>query len=503
LNVSSVAAPAASGVPDAPGVPGVPAALTAYRWTVLLVAGSSVYMSTVSNGIVNVALPVLTREFGASLVLAQWVVLGYLVCVTGLLLPAGRLADILGRKEVFLVGFVLFAAGAALCGVAPALHWLIGARLLQGIGGALVQANSGALIAQAFPTGERGRALGLNGAAISLGLITGPVVGGLITAYAGWRWAFYVIVLISAVAAPAGWRLLRHTPGDRAKRFDVAGAALFFFAVASLVLGLNQGPVQGWTSPHTLALFAASLAGAALFVWVERRVASPTVDLALARNRGFAAAVCAGFLTFFAVSGSALLMPFYFQYVLRLPPDQAGFLLAAWPAASMVVAPFSGALSDRFGSRRITTLGLGILIAALGSLATMGADEHPLWAAARLAGVGIGMATFTSPNGNALFGSVPKTQLGVAGGFQALARNLGQSLGQTMGGALWSVAVLAAASGGAGMGEAGTALPAATDAPPEAMLAGFRLAFAWSAAAACLALLVSWVGRPPEDRAAH
>ena len=154
-----------------------------YKWKVLLVTGSGIYMSTLSNGIVNVALPVLTREFDASLVLAQWVVLSYILCITGLLLPAGRLADMVGRKEVFLGGFVVFAAGAALCGLAPSLHWLIAARVLQGIGGALVQANSGALVTQAFPATERGRALGMIGSSVSAGLLSGPMIGGLVTAY--------------------------------------------------------------------------------------------------------------------------------------------------------------------------------------------------------------------------------------------------------------------------------------------------------------------------------
>src|SRR5918996_653504 len=183
-----------------------------YKWRGLLVTGAGIHISTLSHRSVNVALPVLTREFAASLVLAQWVVLAYILCITGLLLPAGRVADMLGRKEVFLTGFVVFATGAALCGLAPSLEWLIAARVLQGIGGALVQANSGALGTMAFPRTERGGGLGVIGSCVSAGALTGPMVGGVITAYWGWRWAFYVIVLVSAVATPAGWRLLRKSP---------------------------------------------------------------------------------------------------------------------------------------------------------------------------------------------------------------------------------------------------------------------------------------------------
>lgn len=469
--------------------------MDSYKWRVLLVTGSGIYMSTLSNGIVNVALPVLTREFGASLALAQWVVLGYILCITGLLLPAGRVADMLGRKEVFLTGFVVFATGAALCGLAPSLQWLIAARVVQGIGGALVQANSGALVTMAFPRSERGRALGMIGSCVSAGALTGPMVGGVITAYWGWRWAFYVIVLVSAVATPAGWRLLRSSPANRDQRFDLPGAALFMLAVGSLMLALNRGPQAGWTAALTLGLFALSAVAAVAFLQVERRVRQPTVDLRLFRNRGFSAAVGAGFLSFLAISSTVLLMPFYFQYVLHLPPDQAGLLLAAQSFTMMVLAPLSGWLSDHLGARLMTAAGLTLEVIGLGSIALLRVDEHPLWAAARLVILGLALAVFNSPNSSAMYGSVPPERLGLVGGFQALTRNLGQSLGQTIAGVLWSVGTLAAV-GAAGTVGAGAA--AATQAPPEAMMAGFRLAFGWATGVAGAALLVSLVARPKE-----
>jgi EmrB/QacA subfamily drug resistance transporter len=484
--------------PGAPEGAGGEAAAVApgYKWTVLLVTGSGIYMSTLSNGIVNVALPVLTREFEASLVLAQWVVLAYILCITGLLLPAGRLADMVGRKEVFLTGFVIFGAGAVLCGLAPSLHWLIAARVVQGIGGALVQANSGALVTQVFPASERGRALGMIGSCVSAGALTGPVVGGAITAYLGWRWAFYVIVLVSAIATPIGWRLLRRSPVSRGQRFDPAGAGLFMLTVGSLMLALNQGPLAGWTSPSTLALLVVCLVGAVAFIWVERRVRQPTVDLQLFRNRGFSAAVGAGFLSFLAISTTVLLMPFYFQYVLRLPPDQAGALLSASPLTMMLLAPVSGWLADRLDPRVITAAGLILEVVGLGSLALLPVEGNPLWAAARLAVVGLAMALFNSPNSSAMFGSVPPSQLGLVGGFQALTRNLGQSIGQTVAGVLWSVGALSAASA------AGVAATTAAHAPPEAMMAGFRLAFGWATAVAVLALLVSLIARPRQVKPA-
>ncbi len=463
-----------------------------YKWQVLLVAGTGIFMSTLSNGIVNVALPVLTREFEASLVLAQWVVLGYVLCITGLLLPAGRLADMRGRKEVFLGGFVVFAIGAALCTFAPSLPWLIAARVIQGIGGAFVQANSGALITQAFPPNERGRALGLNGSFVSAGALTGPIVGGFITAAFGWRASFLAILVVSAIATPAGWWMLRRSPVKPGQRFDLAGAALFLLATGSLMLALNGGSVAGWLAPGTLGLLALAVVAGGAFVVVERRVAQPTVDFAMFANRGFSTAVAAAFLSFMAISGNVLLMPFYFQYVLHEPPDTTGLYLIASPVTMMVMAPLGGWLSDRSGPRMITAVGLTLEVAVLASLATLAVDTHPLAVSAMLVLMGVALALFNSPNSNAMFSSVSPSHLGLVGGFQALSRNLGQSLGQTVAGVLWSVGTLAVA------GE----VSSATQASPEAMMAGFHLAYGVAACLAGAALVVSVVARPRTVRVA-
>lgn len=458
-----------------------------YKWQVQFVVGASLYMSTLSAGIVNVVLPVLTRDFASSLVLTQWVVLGYLLCVVGLLLPAGRLADVVGRREVFIAGLLLFGAASALCGLAPSLAWLIAARVFQGVGAALVQANTGALVTQAVPANERGRALGINGSMVSLGLLSGPLVGGVIAEHFGWRWAFYVNVPVSAFAAVMSWRLLRPSPVTRDQRFDPAGALLFLAATVSLLFGLNRGSSWGWSNPRTFAVLAAAAASTAAFIWVERRVAQPTVDLTLFRNRAFSAAAAAGFLSFTALASVVLLMPFYFQIVLGLRADQSGLLLTTQVAAVALLSPVSGTLSDKFGSQRIASLGLLLESVGLATLIFLPVRGDVLWAAARLVLVGIGVAFFQSPNGSALYGSVPPSRLGLVGGFQALTRNLGQSVGQVVAGVLWSAATLASAAG-----VAGTAI----EAPPEAMMAGFRMAFAWSCGIALIALLISVFGRP-------
>lgn len=463
------------------------------KWLVMLSVGSGTYMTTLDIGIVNVVLPTLTRDFAASIITTQWVVLAYILCVTGLLLPVGRMADIFGRKEVYLIGFVLFALGSAFCGLAPGLSWLIAARAIQGVGGAIIQANGRALVTQAFPSSERGRALGILSSIVSLGLLSGPIVGGVIAAHLGWRWAFYVNVPICLIATPLGWRLLGRSVTDKTQRFDPLGSVLFMVAASALIIGLNQSGELGWRHPFVIGLLAAAIGLGLAFVLVERRVVQPTVDFSLFRMPAFSAAVGSGFLSFLATSPVTLLMPFYLTLVLRLRTDEAGFLLAATPALSMILAPVGGALSDRFGTRMIAPIGLAVETASLAGLNFLTIDGSRLLAVVCLGGVGIGIALFNSPNSVVMFDSVPHSRYGIVSGIWALTRNLGQSLGQTVAGVVWSEIVLVAA---------GSTVVAATDAPADAMMAGFRVAFIGAAILAASAMLLTIVAQPGRKPAA-
>jgi EmrB/QacA subfamily drug resistance transporter len=399
-----------------------------------------------------------------------------------------------GRREVFLAGFLLFGGASALCGLAPSVPLLIGARVLQGIGGALVQANTAALLTAAFPTTERGRALGLNGSIVSSGLLTGPVVGGVITRYLGWRWAFFVNVPLALIATVAGLRLLKPSPTQRDQRFDPLGAALFLLTAVAFLLALNQGASWGWTNPRIFVCLAAAAFAGWAFNYVERRVEFPTVDLSLFRNRAFSAAAASGFLSFLAISPVNLLMPFYFQLVLGIPVDQSGLLLISIPATVVFLAPVSGALSDRLGSRLIASVGLAVEAVGLISLVFVPSRGQPFWAAASLVVVGVGLALFQSPNSSSLFAAVPPARYGVVGGFMALTRNLGSSIGQALAGALWSIVTLAAATA------ASAAVSTATQAPPDAMMAGIRAVFALSVAFSIVAGLTSVFGRPAQSK---
>ena len=455
------------------------------KWIVLAVAGSGVYMTTLDSGMVNVALPTLTEVFGAPVTLVQWVVLGYLLCITGLLLPMGRLADITGRKRVFLSGFVLFTLASALCAFAPNLWTLIAARVLQGVGGAMMQANSLALVTQAFPTSERGRALGLNMAVVSAGLLSGPVVGGFIIDWLGWQWVFFVNVPIGILATIFGLRMLREGEIQPGQRLDVPGAALFLLLVVSLLLALNFGGQVGWTSPLALGLAALAVVVGALLWATERRAEQPMIEVALFRNQGFRAAILAAFMLFLGVSQTQLLLPFYLERVQALATSQVGLVLVVGPATVLLLAPIAGSLSDRLGSRALASIGALLTAIGLLSLAFLGVDSTVWDVLPRQMLVSGGMAFFGSPNGSALFGSLPRARYGVGGAYQSLTRNLGQSVGQAVAAALWSAVVLANSGG-----------VLADRAPAEALVAGFRVAFLVAAGLALLGAVISLVGRP-------
>ncbi|MBI3979825.1 MAG: MFS transporter [Chloroflexi bacterium] len=474
-----------------------PPAVTRPKWAVFAVVSCSVFMTTLSTGMINVALPVLTVEFAEPLVTAQWVVLGYLLCITALVLPTGRLADLVGRKRVFLSSFVGFGLTSVLCGLAPTMATLIVARILQGVAGAAMQANMGALTTAAFPSDQRGRALGLTASVVAIGLLSGPLIGGVITQYLGWRWTFYLFVPLCVVSTLVGLRLLPDDQGRLGSKrwpidlhhFDLLGNGLLLAMIVSFLLFLNRGPQEGWGSASALGFAAASLVAAAAFFRVERRSADPAVDLHLFDNRGFRAAVVSGFLTFSALGSVVLLMPFYLQFVLGLSVAQAGLVLISLPTMQMVIGPISGSLSDRLGARLVASTGLFVMLAGMLSLTTLGEQAGLIEVVLRLCVVGAGMAMFNSPNSSSLFNAVRVDQLGQASAWWPLTRNLGQSVGQATAGALWT-AVVVLVAGASAMG-----------APPAAMVVGFRGAFLVAAALLTGALLTSIFGRPPRPSA--
>jgi EmrB/QacA subfamily drug resistance transporter len=414
---------------------------TAYRLAVAAVCVGA-FMGQLDASIVTLAFPSLARSFRAGAGTVSWVGLSYLLVLVATVAAVGRIADMVGRKLLYVYGFVVFIVGSALCAVAPTLLALDVFRALQAVGAAMLQANSVAIIALAVPAAQLGRSLGFQGAAQALGLALGPSIGGLLLAAGGWRLIFLVNVPVGLVGMAAA---LVFVPRSRHLQvrtpFDWGGFALFLPAVTALMFAISEGNELGWA---TVAIAGSALAAVVLgflFVARERRHPSPMIDVGLFRRRSFSAGVVGSLLAFLVLFGVLVVVPFYVERALHGSAVRAGLELMAMPVVLGVVAPWSGRLADRVGVRLPSVVGMSIAGAALVALAV----SRPATGAfvALMAVLGAGLGLFTAPNNAGVMASVPASQSGLASGLLNTGRALGTALGLAI-----STAVFVASGGG-------------------------------------------------------
>ena len=436
------------------------------RGWVLAATASAAFAATVMATAVNVVLPTLAAELDAPFATVQWVVLGYLLASIALVPIIGRLGDLWGKRRLFLAGHAAYALGSLLCALAPDAATLIAFRTVQGAGSAALTALGLAILTDVYPAGERGRAIGLNGAVISVGIVLGPSLGGLVADLASWRWVFVGGVGISAAGAALALAVLPHQPGVRGERFDLAGAATLFAALSWLSLALTLGQSRGFGDAVVLALLAGAVAAALAFVAIERRVPSPVVDLRLFREPALTVGLLSGLITFVAIGGVIFLMPFYLGGVLGYPPGRIGLLMAVVPLVLVIMAPIAGGLADRFGPRPVTVAGMLLLVIGYLAVGTLDAHTSPAGYVLRFLPVGLGMGTFQTPNNVAIMGAARRGASGVTGGLLTLTRLLGQVVGTVALGSLWAARTVARA--GAPLGSDARLVPA------EAQVAGLH-----------------------------
>ena len=418
-----------------------PEAVRRLPWAPWLVVGTvciGAFMGQLDASIVTMAFPDLRLDFGSSLASVQWVGQAYLLVLVGLLLAVGRYADMVGRKLLYTYGFAVFVAGSALCGLAPSLPWLIAFRALQGVGAAMFQANSVAILVGAVPKGRVGRAIGVQGAAQALGLALGPAIGGLLIGAGGWRLIFYVNVPVGVVGVALAWLLIPRSRDLAARgRFDWAGLALFAPAVCSFLLGLSEGQHFGWGSAPVLCLFGAAFIFGALFVTRERHASLPMLRLDLFRRLPFSAGVASGLLSYLVLFGALTVVPFYLELAHGERPGTAGLELLVLPLGLGITAPVAGRMAERFGARPLTVGGM-VLAAAMLVTSTL-VDGNPAFVLVALALVGVGLGAFTPPNNAAIMGAAPPAFSGLASGVLNMTRGLGTSLGLAVAGVAYTV----------------------------------------------------------------
>ena len=415
-----------------PGPAEAVARLPSYRWLVVGVVSIGAFMGQVDASIAQLLLPSLEHAFGTNLSAVSWVAVAYLLTMAALMPIFGRLADMLGHKLLYTAGFVVFVIGSGLCGFAPNLPILVGARVLQAIGGALLSANSVAIVVTAAGPKERGRAVGVQAAAQAIGLCAGPVIGGILLSTLGWQWVFWINVPFGIAGALAGWFILPVTPNvSRDARFDLKGALLLGPTLTAFMIVLNEGHAWGFLSLPLICALAIGIALLALFVRTEARSSSPLLEPKLFRSRAFALANAGSLMSYALLFGVMLLMPFVFERAYLDDPLKAGLRLAIIPVAISLLAPVSGVLYDRLGSRGPTVLAMLVCLAGLTylyfALGETQADLINVMIA--LAVFGVGQGLFTAANNTAIMAAAPPELSGEAGGLLNVTRDFGISLG--------------------------------------------------------------------------
>ena len=398
---------------------------TVSKTSALFVASLASFLTPFMGSSINIALPSIGRDFAMNAVLLSWVATAYLLAAAVFLVPFGRIADIYGRKKVFACGAAVYTIMSLLCGFSTSGAMLIACRALQGIGSAMMFGTAVAIVTSVFPPEERGRALGINVAAVYVGLSLGPFAGGFLTQHLGWESVFLANVPLGILmVAVVLWKLKGEWAEARGERFDIVGAAFYGLALVAVMYGFSLLPaILG------AVLVGAGLLAIAVFAWWESRTASPVLNMGLFRhNAVFAFSNLAALINYSATFAVTFLLSLYLQYVKGYSPQSAGFILVAQPVVMAVFSPLAGRLSDRIEPRIVASAGMALTTLGLALLAALSTSISLGLLVAVLALLGLGFALFSSPNTNAVMSSVEKRFYGVAAGTLGTMRLVGQML---------------------------------------------------------------------------
>lgn len=399
------------------------------RWLIFFAVVTMTFMACLDSSIVNVALPVMSKELSVSMVAIEWVVTSYLIVISATILIFGRLGDIKGKVKIFRFGVVLFTLGSLLCSVTNSLPVLVAARVLQGIGAAATMATSQGIVTQVFPAKERGVALGAYGAFVALGVMVGPPLGGVIVSYVRWNYIFLINVPLGIASIILGMIILPKSSKNITEKLDLKGALLFSVFVVLVFGSLLQGQDVGLNQPLIILGFVISLMALIYFVIVERKVEAPLLELKIFENRLFSINIFCAFISFVALSCMNIIQPFYFQDSLKQTPALTGLFMMASPLILSIVSPISGYLSDKIGSEVLTFLGLIFMSIGLFLMSSLTGHSNLVVVVLFLAILSAGNGLFQSPNNSIIMSTVSKDKLGIVGSVNALVRNLAMVFG--------------------------------------------------------------------------
>jgi len=396
-----------------------------YKWWAFIAIATGTFVSVVDHGTILMAMPTIADHFDAELPTAQWVVVGYALAISALLLPMGRLSDIIGRKQIYVGGFVVYIIGAGLAGISQDLMPLIMFKVLQGVGSAMIQGVGVAMIISIFPSEERGKALGAHMSVVGVGAIAGPALGGPLVDI-DWRLVFFVnvpaglLVIAAAILIIDGKQFAQDGPRPR---FDWPGAALSAGVLITFLLAMTNGPRFGWSSAHIMAGMLSFVVLLISFIWWEFRTPTPMLDLRLFKRKVFGLGVLAGWISFLGNSPIRFLLPFFLQPIMGYSPSQMGLIMVPGALCFVIMGPISGRLSDRYGWRKFNVGGMMLSAAGLLLLSTVTVHSSLGLVMGALVLSSMGMGLFNSPNSSSIYSAVEPNKYGVVGALTQLMRN--------------------------------------------------------------------------------
>jgi len=448
-------------------------------------AAASIFIATLDYSMLNISLPNIAKYFDVKLITVSWIPLSYLLIITSSLLGFGKLGDIKGYKKLFILGMSIFIGGTFLCSLAPKMASMLVSRIVQSFGEAMYSPVAIALITTALPKELRGKALGIMALAQGVGLTIGPVLGALINSYVGWRFVFLVNIPIGlAVIFFAAKMLPDRQPEAVDKRFDIVGAGLIFVSLSTFLFALNSVTRLGMGNMIVLGCFAASVISIIAFIIAERRIPYPVLDPRLFRNKNFSLANTAVFLSVFVYMGLYFIFPFYLEMVCDIPVTKAGMVLMFPPLMMMMIAPFSGKLSDITGSRLPCSMGMVFAVVGATMLTFLDRSTSFNYIIACQLVMGVAMGMFLAPNNRLVMMSAPADKQGVASGVYKTMISIGGAVGLAV-----SPIVL---MGSLARAAAKINIPLSeVKMHPEIMTQGFRTLFVFMVFASILSLIAS------------
>lgn len=400
------------------------------RWAILMVVVLMSFMSCLDASIVNISLPVMAKKLSVSMASIEWVIVSYLMIICATLLVFGRLGDIISKSKVFKCGMLIFSIASLMCGLSNSLILLIIFRIIQGIGASAYMANNQGIITQIFNQNERGKSLGILAAAVALGTMIGPPLGGIITSDLSWNYIFLINVPIGIISFIIAIRILPNGKNSNEK-FDIKGAILFFITIIFLFGSLIGEQDIGYSNT-IIILFIISILCIILFIKLEIKSNYPLLQLNIFKNGLFSLSLFCAFISYICLNASLIIIPFYLQDTLKISPSFSGFFMIIQPLIVAIISPVSGILSDKIGAEILTIIGLVFMSISFFFMSFLNQYSLLIYIAIYISILAIGQGIFQAPNNSLIMSSVPKNKLGISGSVNSLVRNLGQIVGVTL-----------------------------------------------------------------------